>query len=66
VLVALRAESLNPIDNEIRNGNVKLALPLRKPIAVGCYVAGAVVNVGLRVLRFTIGNESRCHEHRAE
>jgi NADPH:quinone reductase-like Zn-dependent oxidoreductase len=45
VLVAVRAVSLNPLDNKIRNGNVKLVLPLRPPIALGCDVAGVVVAV---------------------
>jgi NADPH:quinone reductase-like Zn-dependent oxidoreductase len=57
VLVAVRAASLNPLDGKIRNGNVKLVLPLRPPIALGCDVAGVVVAVGARVSRFTAGNE---------
>jgi alcohol dehydrogenase len=57
VLVAVRAASLNPLDNKIRNGNVKLVLSLRPPIALGCDVAGVVVAVGARVSRFTAGNE---------
>jgi alcohol dehydrogenase len=57
VLVAVRAASLNPLDSKIRNGNVKLVLSLRPPIALGCDVAGVVVAVGARVSRFTAGNE---------
>ncbi len=57
VLIAVRAASLNPLDYKIRNGNVKLVLPLRPPIGLGCDVAGVVAGVGARVSRFTAGNE---------
>ena len=57
VLIDVRAASLNPLDYKIRNGNVKLVLALRPPIALGCDVAGVVVAVGARVSRFTAGNE---------
>jgi NADPH:quinone reductase-like Zn-dependent oxidoreductase len=57
VLIAVRAASLNPLDYKIRNGKVKLVLPLRPPIGLGCDVAGVVAGVGARVSRFTAGNE---------
>lgn len=57
VLIAVRAASLNPLDYKIRKGDVKLVLPLRPPIALGCDVAGVVACVGPRVSRFTPGNE---------
>jgi NADPH:quinone reductase-like Zn-dependent oxidoreductase len=57
VLIAVRAASLNPLDYKIRNGNLKLVLPLRPPIALGCDVAGVVAGVGERVSRFTTGND---------
>jgi NADPH:quinone reductase-like Zn-dependent oxidoreductase len=56
VLIDVRAASLNPLDYKIRNGDVKLVLPLRPPIALGCDVAGVVAAVGPRVSRFTVGN----------
>src|SRR6185503_18530275 len=57
VLIAVRAASLNPLDYKIRNGDVKLVLPLRPPIGLGCDVAGVVAGVGGRVSRFMAGNE---------
>src|SRR5918993_3719905 len=57
VLIAVRAASLNPLDYKIRNGDVKLALPLRPPIGLGCDVAGIVTAVGARVSRVTVGSE---------
>ena len=57
VLIAVRAASLNPLDCKIRDGKVKLILPVRPPIGLGCDVAGLVVSVGARVTRFTTGNE---------
>jgi dihydrofolate reductase len=38
VLITVRAASLNPLDYKIRNGNVKLVLPFRPPIGLGCDV----------------------------
>jgi NADPH:quinone reductase-like Zn-dependent oxidoreductase len=57
VLIAVRAASLNPLDYKIRNGDVKLVLPLRPPIGLGCDVAGVVAGVGARVSRLTSGDE---------
>ncbi|MFL6248058.1 MAG: alcohol dehydrogenase catalytic domain-containing protein, partial [Thermoanaerobaculia bacterium] len=57
VLIDVRAASLNPLDYKIRNGDVKLVLPLRPPIGLGCDVAGVVAVVGTGVSRFTVGNE---------
>jgi NADPH:quinone reductase-like Zn-dependent oxidoreductase len=57
VLISVRAASLNPLDYKIRDGNVKLVLPLRPPIGLGCDVAGVVAGVGTRVSRLTAGNE---------
>ena len=57
VLIAVRAASLNPLDYKIRNGDVKLVLPLRPPIALGCDVAGVVADIGARVTRFAPGQE---------
>jgi NADPH:quinone reductase-like Zn-dependent oxidoreductase len=57
VLIDVRAASLNPLDFKIRNGQVKLVLPLRPPIGLGCDVAGVVAAVGARVSRFKAGDE---------
>lgn len=57
VLIAVRAASLNPIDFKIRDGKVKLVIPLPPPIALGCDVAGVVERVGSGVTRFRAGDE---------
>ena len=57
VLIAVRAASLNQLDYKIRNGDVKLVLPLRTPIGIGCDVAGVVAGAGARGSRFAVGDE---------
>ena len=57
VLIAVKAASLNPIDGKIRDGKLKLVLPLTPPIALGCDVAGVVERVGPSVTRFRVGDE---------
>ena len=57
VRIAVKAASLNPLDYKIRDGKVKLVLPLRPPIALGCDVAGVVERVGAEVTQFAIGDE---------
>jgi NADPH:quinone reductase-like Zn-dependent oxidoreductase len=57
VLIEVRAASLNPVDYKIREGKVKLVLPLEPPIALGCDVAGVVSATGAGVTRFTVGDE---------
>ena len=57
VRIAVAAASLNPLDAKIRAGKVKLALPLRPPVALGCDVAGIVERVGPGVTRFAAGDE---------
>jgi alcohol dehydrogenase len=57
VRIAVRAAGLNPLDFKIREGKVKLALPLKPPIALGCDVAGVVERVGAKVTRFAAGDE---------
>jgi alcohol dehydrogenase len=57
VRIAVRAASLNPIDFKIREGKLKLVLPLRPPIALGCDVAGVVERAGAEVARFRPGDE---------
>jgi len=57
VRIAVKAASLNPLDFKIRDGKVKLAIPLRPPIALGCDVAGVVESTGTEVTRFRAGDE---------
>ncbi|HMG23026.1 MAG TPA: NADP-dependent oxidoreductase [Kofleriaceae bacterium] len=56
VLIAVRAASLNPLDFKVREGKVKLVLPLRPPVALGCDVAGVVERTGAEVTRFRTGD----------
>lgn len=57
VLIEVRAASLNPLDFKIREGKVKVALPLEPPIALGCDVAGVISAAGGSTTRFNIGDE---------
>ena len=57
VLVQIHAAGVNPLDSKIRDGEFKLILPYRLPLILGNDVAGVVVRVGSRVLRFKPGDE---------
>jgi NADPH:quinone reductase-like Zn-dependent oxidoreductase len=57
VRIAVKAASLNPLDFKIRDGKVKLVIPLRPPIVLGCDVAGIVESTGAEVTRFRAGDE---------
>jgi len=56
VLIAVKAAGLNPLDSKVRAGKVKLVLPLKPPVALGCDVAGVVERVGPEVTRFRAGD----------
>lgn len=57
VVIAVRAAALNPLDAKLREGKVRLVLPLRFPATLGCDVAGLVRAVGAEVTRFRAGDE---------
>lgn len=57
VLVEVHAAGVNLLDAKIRNGEFKLILPYRLPIALGHDVAGVVVQAGPSVHRFKVGDE---------
>ncbi len=57
VLIHVRAAGLNPLDFKVRDGKVKLVLPLEPPVALGCDVAGVVAAVGPKVTAFKEGDE---------
>lgn len=57
VLVEVHAAGVNVLDSKIRNGGFKLLLPYRLPLVLGNDVAGVVVRVGPKVLRFKPGDE---------
>lgn len=57
VLVQIHATSVNPLDNKVRHGDLKLVLPYRPPFVLGHDLAGVVVAVGAAVTRFRVGDE---------
>jgi NADPH:quinone reductase-like Zn-dependent oxidoreductase len=57
VLVEVHAAGLNQLDSKIRDGEFKLILPYRLPLALGHDVAGVVHEVGARVTLFRPGDE---------
>jgi alcohol dehydrogenase len=57
VLIDVRAASLNPLDFKVREGKVKLVLPLEPPVSLGCDVAGVVSAVGPNVKELAVGDE---------
>jgi NADPH:quinone reductase-like Zn-dependent oxidoreductase len=56
VLIKVHAASLNPIDNILRSGVMKDAMPLAFPHVLGFDVAGEVVEVGKDVENFNVGD----------
>jgi NADPH:quinone reductase-like Zn-dependent oxidoreductase len=56
VLVRVRAASVNPLDWKIRNGSLRLLMPARFPLILGCDAAGEVVATGPEVTRFQPGD----------
>ena len=57
VLVEVHAAGVNLLDAKIRDGEFKLFLPYRMPLVLGHDMAGVVVQVGLQVQQFKIGDE---------
>ncbi|MGH2359709.1 MAG: NADP-dependent oxidoreductase [bacterium] len=56
ILVQIHAAGLNPVDNKIREGQMKAILPFQLPATLGSDLAGVVVEVGHRVTRFKPGD----------
>jgi threonine dehydrogenase-like Zn-dependent dehydrogenase len=56
ILVRVHAAGLNPVDNKIRDGQMKAILRFQLPATLGSDLAGVVVEVGHRVTRFKAGN----------
>src|SRR5947207_4690165 len=63
VLVQIHAAGVNLLDAKIRDGEFKRFLPYRFPLILGNEVAGVVVRVGSRVLRFKPGDEVYARPH---
>lgn len=57
VLVKIQAAGLNPLDAKVRDGEFKLLLRYRPPFILGHEMAGTVVRVGSKVVRFKPGDQ---------
>lgn len=57
VLIRIHAASINPLDLKLRDGDFKAILPYRLPFILGNDLAGVVLQVGVAVTRFAIGDE---------
>lgn len=57
VLVRVHAAGINPLDLKIRDGDLRAILSYRLPLILGNDLAGVVVQVGLAVTRFAVGDE---------
>ncbi len=55
VVVRVRATSVNPVDWKIREGKLRLFIPLRAPRVLGFDVSGEVVRGGAEAKRFAAG-----------
>lgn len=57
VLVAIHAASINPLDNKIKQGKLKILLKYKMPLIMGNDFSGIVVKVGKKVKHFKVGDE---------
>ena len=57
VLVDVRAASINPLDNKVRDGEFKQLLKYKPPFTLGHDVAGVITQVGSEVRDFQVGDE---------
>lgn len=57
VLVRVSAASINPLDRMLRNGELRLLLPYKRPFVLGHDVAGVVTRVGADVRDYRIGDQ---------
>ena len=56
VLVKIRAAGVNPLDNMIVRGEVKLVVPYRFPLVMGNELVGTVEKLGGDTSRFAVGD----------
>lgn len=57
VLVEIHAASINPIDNKVKQGKLKILLKYKMPLIMGNDFSGVVVGVGKNVKHFKVGDE---------
>jgi NADPH:quinone reductase-like Zn-dependent oxidoreductase len=56
LLVRVAATAVNPVDWKLHTGQYRLVMPIRFPSTPGFDIAGEVVEVGLQVTRFGVGD----------
>ena len=56
VLVKIHAAAVNPLDNMIIRGEVKLITPYRMPLVMGNEFAGVIEKIGKQVTHFNVGD----------
>lgn len=56
VLVKIRTAGVNPLDNMIIRGEVKMIVPYKFPLVMGNEFVGVIEKVGSEVTKFTVGN----------
>lgn len=56
VLIEVRAAGVNPLDNMIIRGNVKIITPYRFPLTMGNECSGVIVQTGEEVRDFAVGD----------
>lgn len=56
ILLRVRAASVNPLDWKIRQGQLRLLIPLRFPYVLGSDVAGEVISAGAGAKKFKAGD----------
>lgn len=57
VLIKVMAAGVNPLDNMITRGEVKLIVPYKTPLVMGNELSGIVEKVGKNVTRFAVGEK---------
>jgi len=57
ILVRMKAASVNPADNHLRSGHVRLVFKLKFPCVMGKDGSGIVEKIGSNVTRFQVGDE---------
>mgnify|MGYP002624518328 CR=1 FL=1 len=57
VLIKVMAAGVNPLDNMITRGEVKLIVPYKTPLVMGNELSGIVETVGKNVTQFQVGDK---------
>lgn len=56
VLVRVKTVGVNPLDNMITRGEVKLVVPYKFPLTMGNEIVGEIVEIGKDIKRFKLGD----------